>query len=431
VALTQAQRKKVARRTTPSSKARLRKRYSKQNAAGGNKPAKAKPKRPDPLYNPAAPLAGNRLRRAAQQLTALEFGSARASLDREAEQATTQGNELTARASDYYKKLAEQEAGVVARQQAIGSELQGTLSRVGAESQQALSAIEQEAAQRAAQDAAVRGPGLSGGPSPVADEIAAARALAARGTQGAQETSALTSSNWANLTNVANVARGMAGGETLTRLQTGLANTQNDIRGRRATLDEQAAAKRAENVLKLRQQGYENIVTAEGLGIDRAKLQADMQNERADRQLARRRITSAERQNRERLRSQEKQTQSRLNVQMRGQDMTAKQRAADRRARERISAARQNKTRLESADAKKVKAGIGNALVLLQQNKPKNPTRWLTNPERGAPGIVAQAAAERYKYGGIRPSTAAELRRLGVRVPKGWLNAFAGPPTPR
>ena len=425
--LTPAQRKKVQRRTTASSKARLRKRYVRQNA---RKPkAKPKPKRPDPLYQPGVPLAGARLRRAASKLTSLEFGEARDALGREMSQATTQGRELANRTSDYYSQLAQEEAGMVARQQAIGTELQNTLSKTGAEAQTALSTVEQEAAQRAAQDAALRGQGLSGGGQErVAAEIAAARGLAAQGTQTAQQTSALTTANWANLSNVANTARGMAGGETLTRYQNQLANTQNDIRGRRASLDRQAAAKRVGNLLELRQQGFENTLAARGLDVDLAEIQADMQQSQAANKLARARIKSAERQNKQRLAVQKRGQDISSWTQRRGQNVTAKQRAADRASRERIAKARSRGSKVEPADARKIRMGVSNALADLSSAKPKNPTRWLRR--RDAPGIVAQAAAERYKYGGIRPSTAAELRRMGVRVPKGWLKVFAGPPTP-
>ena len=48
----------------------------------------------------------------------------------------------------------------------------------------------------------------------------------------------------------------------------------------------------------------------------------------------------------------------------------------------------------------------------------------------GGQGIVAQAAAELAKYQGIRPGTAAALRRLGMQVPNGWLGSFSGPPSP-
>lgn len=404
MALTKAQRRKVARRTTPSSKARLRQRFRKQNASGGNEQESG-------LYDPSVQLSGRQLKRAARQLTGIEFGSARASLDREMEQATAQGGELSSRASDYYTQLAREQEGLVARQQAIGAELGGKVKAIGEEGQQALSAVEQEAARRAAADEAVRGTGLSGGGDErVAAEIAAARGLATNRSGAAQEAAALQSANYAGLTNLANTARGMAGGETLSRLQTGLANTQNDIRSRRATLDEQVAEKRAANLIALRQQSFENQVTAEGLGIDMAKIKADVSSDRADRRLARERIRSAERQ-----------TQNRLDVTMRGQDMSAEQRAADRRARERISSARKKGTKLESSDARKLKMGISNAIADLSSTNPKNPERWLRR--RDAPGIVVKAATEVRKSpkGWLQPSTVVELRQLGVRIPSKWV----------
>lgn len=365
------------------------------------------------LFDPGATLSGRSLRRAANTLTRMEAQPQRAALRREMQQANRQGSALADRASDYYTQLATLERDNVARQQAIGGELQTRLKGLGDESQAGLSAIEAEAQQRAAQDEAVRGAGLGGGGAErVAAEIAAQKGLAQSGTRQAQEAGELSTANWANLANVAAASRGLQGGETLSRIQNALSGQQADIRGRQSDLETQVAQKRMANLLDLRQQGYENLVTAEGLGIDRAKL-------RTDAQLERERLRSNERQNRARVRAQRRGQ----DITMRGQDMTAEQRAADRRARERIATARKKGTKLESSDARKLKIGISNAFADLRDKNPKNPSRWLR--KQGAPGIVIRAARERAE-GGLTDATYNELKRLGVKVPKGWRRSAPG-----
>lgn len=441
MALTARQKKLLSRRTTPSSKKRLRQSPAFRRRG---QPAKAKPKprakapakrkpQGSGLYNPARPLSGGNLRRAANQLTASEFGEAQRGLDREIDRTQRQGLELTSRASDYYTQLAKEQEGAVARSQAIGQGLQSSLGQIGSQSQATLSQIEQEAIQRAAADEEVRGSGLSGGGADaVAREVAAQRALAATGTQQAQQAGALSTTNWENLANVANIARGVAGGEAVQRLGMQTSAQLGELRGRRQDLSRQVAARRMDNLLKLRQTGFENTLAARGLDIDLAEIEADMQQSRADNRLARQRIRSSERQNRQRLRIQARgqnisaQTQRRgqditrqNNIvtsrdRRRGQDISAAQRAADRRVRQQIADSKKRAGRPESSDSRKMRAGIGNALADLRAGKEKR-------VKKDAPPLVYQAAKDIRTVGFVRPTTLQSLRNSGMRVPQSWL----------
>jgi hypothetical protein len=436
MALTKQQKRLLAQRTTASSKRRLRQSPAFKRRGGGGskgkKPAKAPAKkRPNlgPLYDPSKPLSGRVLQRAAQQITQTEFASERAELDRTTQQTNRQGQELVGRASDYYTQLAKQEAGAVARAQAVGGQLQGQLSQNAQQSQAALSGIDQEAQQRAAQDASLRGGHLSGGGADaVAQEVAAQRALAQTQAAGAQNQAALSTSNWANLANVANTARGVAGGEAVQRFGNQLLAQTGELRGRRADLAKQVAARRAQNVLTLRQQGFENAVTARGLDIDMAELRADMQEKKADNRLARQRIKSAERQNRQRVKAQirgqnvTKRGQditARNNLvtsadRRRGQDITANQRAADRRVRQQMSQAKAKQAPNESTESKKMRNGVANAIADIRAGKEGR-------VKRDAPPLVYQAAREIREIGFVRPGTVNELRSAGMRIPQSWL----------
>lgn len=402
------------------------------NRKKGQPKGQKRRKRPSALYDPSVPLSGKTLKRVANRLTNLEFGSERRALNREEGQATRQGTALADRASDYYLQLAREQQGAIARQQALGTELQTRLGKSTQESQAALSQIDQEAAKRAAEDAALRGAGNTGGPSKVADEVAAARALSATGAQSAREQAALSSADWANLQGITDRATGMRGGEVQQQLLNQLGATQADIRGRRGDLASRAAGKRAENVLNLRQQSFENVLAARGLDIDMEKIRADLQESRGNQRLARQRIKSAERQNKARIHSAEKQTRMRSRVQVRGQnvtvrgqnitsadrrrgqDVTANQRAADRRVRKQIAGAREKKRPAESSDSRKTRVGIGNAIMDIS-NGHENRVR------RDAPPIVYQAGKEINEVGFIRPSTIRQLKAAGVRIPQSWL----------
>jgi hypothetical protein len=395
----------------------------------------------NPLYDPTSQLSGSRLAKAAGDLVNLEVGPQRKALDFEAAQTRTQGAAVQGRANDYFMQLAQAERGNVERGSAIGNLLNGTIAEIGKQTNSALDTAAAQGAAALGADAAVRGPGLDGGSSKLAEELAAARARAGENTQRAGLDAASQTASFTSLADLSRQARELRGGETVQQLANAQQSKLADVSSRRAALEASVGPKRVEQILGLRQSGFENAATAAGLDLDRAELQAQVQQEQTDAQLAKARLRATNRQNRARNKLTAKQiaatkrgqtlsaeTQRRgQDITLRGQNMSAAQRAADRKSRENIAKARRKGTKLESADAKKVKTGIVNAVADLDQRKPKNAAAWLR--KQGAPGIVIRAALERQR-GGLKLSTVAELKRLGIRGPRSWIGAYKGPPTP-
>lgn len=397
----------------------------------------------NPLYDPTAQLGGGALRQAAHDLVSTEFDPQQHALERAAGQAQTQGTQLAGNASDYYRQLAADEATGVARRQAIGTELQKRIDATGATAQQQTKAMGDQVQALAGADA--RFTGTSASPR-AAEELAAAGSRATAAQQDASLSGAAEGANYDQLGSLAATATGMQGGETQKRLLQQLAAQMAGYRGQETDLASKRGAAESSAVTKLRQQGFENLVTSEGLGIKRADLQAQTAQDLAANRLAQNRISQADR------------ASQRTNATTRrGQNMTAAQRAADRASREGIAKAKLRyggRKANEPADARKTKNGIGNAQADISQmlrdgqispglrgqikqvapgllGQPMNiDTARKVIVALGAPGIVAQAGAELAKYGGLRTGTASQLRRLGIRLPKGWLGAFAGPLAP-
>lgn len=388
----------------------------------------ARSRRPSALYDPTLQLSGKALRRSAGKLVALELDPQRRALEQESQQATTQGTALAGRAGDYYRQIAQEAQGDLDRTAAIGNLLRGRVQASGAQAQAGVTAAVDQAAQLRSGDQAVRG--QIGAANATADEAQAAAQRAAAAQQGSLDTGAASDADYQRLLTLSSRATSAAGGETQRQLLTQLANRQADIASRRATVEAQQGPAVRKAVLDLRQQGFENLVTQEGLGIKRADLQASIESDRADQALAKGKLRLSARENRRRARLQREQLATTrrgqdvsADTQRRGQDVSAQQRAADRRSRETIARARRTGQKLESADAKKLKQGISNATVDLASDPKlagKNPAEQARIlRKRGAPAIVIRAARERAS-GGLNFDTVQELKALGIRVPRNW-----------
>jgi hypothetical protein len=389
----------------------------------------------DPLLNPAQPLSGANLRNASEALVGLEFGPQRAALDQESRQIDTQGGALAGKASNYFLELAKAEMGSVDRMKAIGELAGSQIGAAGQAAQGTLDKVASEAQALRGQDAGVRGPGLQS-TDRLAEELAAARTRAGDVTRVAATDTANSMGNYAGLADISRQARELRGGETVQQILNQIATQQADVRSRRGALEGQVGNARTKALLDLRQQGFENAATAEGLGIDRAELQARMRTDAQDFQIAQGKLRETRRQNSARNRLTEKQINATLRgqtlssqTQRRGQDIQAEIQRRNRASRESIAAANRRakkggSAKLESADARKVKIGIGNASAALQAGRTE---KWLR--KQGAPELVIRAAKER-AAGGLTLATQAELKRLGVRVPKGWRGPQKGPVAP-
>lgn len=412
----------------------------------------------NPLYDVARQLGGKQLKKAANDLAALEFDPAQQALQREAEQVTTQGSALTGRASDYYLQLAREEQGNIDKLAAINQMVGGQVQQAGATAQGAITAADQEA-QRLARESAPGAAGLGAGGQVLA-ETQAARNRAAGNTLDATLSSGAATQAAAGLANTGRQARSMQGGETLAQLTNLVAGQLAENRGKQTSLAGQRASAVKKNVLDLRQQGFENLVTQEGLGIKSAELAAEVAQQQSDAALARRRLRQTGRQNRarNRLTARGQDVTARgQDVTARGQDINAQQRTLDRASREKIAnrrirygAAKKD----EPADVRKFKSGITNARVDIEDmlttgeippglrrtirdtapgllKRPVNAdTARRVIIALGGPSIVAKAAAELAENGAVTPSTRRALRLLGMRVPRDWFGPVKVPNRP-
>lgn len=373
-----------------------------------------------PLYDPTATLSGKDLATAADRLVALEYGPKRAALDREAANATTQGTALIDRGGGYYKSLGDQQAQDVARQKAIGDQLKAALDATRTRTGQEITQAGQEADQRASQDESVRGAGLEGGSGQqLAAEIAAQRIRSSENAATNDTSAAQGTAAYQQLSDLTSRATAARGGEVTGELSNRLANTQTDIRGRRTSLESEAAGKRVDQLVNLRQTALENLLAMRGLDIKTEDLRASVAHDKATlaattRTNQRRDATTRRGQNLTRQSAAERSATT-----QRGQNISAEQRAADR--------AKKDAGKPESASAQKLRSGVENALEDIrrdpkfQRPSSRNPDGWdRILRKRGAPAIVRRAAVERAQ-GGITPETARTLRGLGVQVPGDWL----------
>lgn len=416
----------------------------------------------NPLYDPTQQLGGFRLKRAAQQITNAEYGPQQAALERAGTQIQTQGDALTKRASDYYLQIAREEQGNVDRIGALNALLNQRVNTAGDAAQGQIKDAGEQARALSEQTAAAQ-QGIQVGDRAGLEEQAA-RDRSAVSTQGAIETGAAESGNYAGLADLGRRSREMAGGETQQRLLNLVANQLSENRGQQTDLAANRGNKNAENLLNLRQQGFENLVTQEGLGIKRADLEAQIASDQSDAQIARKRVREQARQ----ARRQARLTKRGQNITARGQDVSAdtqrrgqditaetgKLNRANQRRLVRLRAKYGAAGKSEPASSRKTKAGVVNAQTDIQDmlrtgTVPPGLRKALKDAGAGAllkrpmnidtarrviialggSGVVAQAAAELAKYGKLKPSTRAKLRAAGVTLPRSWV-ATGGVVTP-
>lgn len=245
-----------------------------------------------PLLDPTAVLAGQPLQRAASQVTDLQYRPQLHALDTQASNTRTQFGAVGAKANDYYKGLAAEEAKAVARQQALGDWLKTSQAGVGAATQGAFQGMTDAEHQRQQQDASVRGAGLGGGRD-VAGTIVATQGRAATLQQGAANAGVEAAGGWAGLLNAISAAHALRGTEQQGQISNRELNTLGSIADKRASLEGERGNALTKNLLDLRQQGFTNLATTQGLNLDQSKLAATVQDSIRSNQTAQQRIDSA------------------------------------------------------------------------------------------------------------------------------------------
>lgn len=424
-------------------------------AAAGKKAAKKRRNRQtaaynaDPLNDPTTVLSGAALRRAAQEVVKVQFDPQRAALGQELSQVNRQTDAQVERAGDYYRNLARDEAKSVARQQAVGALAGQAVNTLGARADDSLARAGQTAIAQA-------DPGQTGATSRVAEEMAAARMRSAGDTQNAALSTNASAANYAGLAGIASQATAMRGGEIRGQLLNQLSAKQADIRSRKSALEAQVGPATTDTLLKLRQSGFDNLVTQQGLQIKTEDLRAQIAQNTAAQALANRRQTEVERNNARRAALENRRLnqsynlgRARINATVRGQDLsyrsatlrnqTATQiAAANRSSRERIAAAQVAAKRAGLNRGRGMNAAAQKQLVTIsaietdirndgEMQRRARAGRWMGGNSvyararnNGAGPLEALAAVEIVQFGRVSAETQRKLRANGVVVPPQW-----------
>jgi hypothetical protein len=362
------------------------------------------------LLNPGAQLAGHDLARAASALTGYEFGPQFSENARQARQARAQGDALVGRNQSYYRQLASEEAGRVNRQRVLGSDLSKSLAAISRDTGSSIDQAGRDTQQAGGQDAALRGPGLSGGGTQATlEELAAQRARSAQTAQAYRSGGALETANYGGLVNTLGGATRLHGAESRRELVNREQNVLRDLATQRRSLAQQRGLARLKNVTSLRQSGFDNAVTLRGLGLKEEDIQSRAQQAQAASKLADRRLSQTERNNKRQARLARQRNRTTRRGQslghrdrVRGQDLGHQDRQASLRARNRKKA--KNK---ESQSSHNTKAQIDNARSAIRRYR----ARGLRGPQitrRARKAKIPTTAARRAERS--RPSRRAAGR---------------------
>jgi hypothetical protein len=378
----------------------------------------------NPLYNLSQILSGHRLSEAADAIVNTAYAPKLSALDREAKNTRTQGTALAGHAGDYYAQLAGRSGKALEAEGASLQALRSGLANTAASSDAAAAGAQQSVMDRLAADRAQRGGDLAGGGDQAAlDELAAQRARSGATAGAYQASGELQGARSTSLMDELAASTQARGGEVQQELGTRLANALADVRARRADLDAQRADERTKQLTTLRQQGYDNLVTQEGLGLKQSQLAADVANQQAQVDLASQRISATERHNLATERNQRSgtrlQAQSLSERERHNQvvESLGQLRADIQQQRADQANGKGGKPTKESQSAINIKRGIQNTLNLLDNGT--HSERYLRN-KVGVPPDVMQAAKDLKNFGYLQYDTVNALKTIGVRIPKKW-----------
>jgi hypothetical protein len=391
------------------------------------------------LTDPTQPLQGGNLLAAARATVDLETQPQITALDTQARSARIQQGALGSRAEGYYRTLAQEAQGDVARVQATRDASSARMAEIGQQGQAAVDNAQVQADVAQARDVDVRGGGLAGGGDErVRSELAAQRARSSHIGQAAQGQNENIGANWEGFTRQMATAQLMRGGEVQERLMNRLSNELSDIRTKKADVKSLAGTKLVDNLTKLRQQAFENAATAEALGQKKLAQQYQQESDQADRALAEARLEETSRNNDATLRLAEDRidtTRRGQDITRRGQDISSADRAAARRAKARADkrkaaqkAKEKKNTRAMPDQAQKARAMIGNIQSTYESRWQKGKGDSLTviakdlRSDIKPPPLLLNIGSALATRGYL---TAADVRKLkaaypGIRIPAGW-----------
>lgn len=404
----------------------------------------------NPLYDPTTQLSGASLQRAATDLVNLEFNPQEAALKRELETATTQGTALAQRAGDYSGQIAANDAGIPGQQEAIKKLLDESLTNNAATATAAVDAQQTGVDQRNTADMTLRG-GVGGdlGTAGAAKETLAAKDRIAADSAASKDAGALSTQSYQQLASLSAGAHAQMGQETQQGLLNRIATQQAENRAKQVELGTQRGAATSKAVTDLRQRGFENLITQQGLDIKTADLKAQALQDDATNKLAQARIDESAKTRRQRERIASADRKARADA-----DSAAKQAAATNQGNRITPYGYTNAewlklpiTRRQQIVRDYRKTGKGSTMTQSAVDKRTRIDSMLsdihTDPKlvrhvhetgprlveiltkRGADPLEAQAAAEVARHGRLTPETEAALRRAGIKVPHQWSRTSA------
>jgi hypothetical protein len=386
-------------------------------AAKARRAPKRRAAAPSALLNPLATLSGPALQQAATQQTDVQYAPVLAGLRQQLASTTRQGTALAARGGDYYRQIAQEEAAGLSRQQALGDMLNKQVAGVGAQQQQYMAGLQGQEAQRQAQDASVRGGGLQGG-SNAQGELGALAASMSQQRQAQQVGAAEQGANWTGLLGATAASTAARGGEVQGQLLNRLDSQQQALDTQIGTQKQNRAAAVAANLLKLRQQGFENYATGQTLGLKQAGLVEQTAKDQAATSLARQRLKQSASDN-----------AAQRAITIRGQNLSHLDRQATVTVqRERIAAAAKGKVAkpMTGAQLGKVYSQVDRARQLLT-TLPAGAAQQIINQGYYTQGkkrvalpkidpLAWQAAQDLQGNGSLQPDTVKALHAQGVVI---------------
>lgn len=385
------------------------------------KKSKKKTRRIDPLYEPTVQLSGPALAKAARRLAGIEIDPQVHALDTQAQTAQTQGTALAGRAAGYFAGLGKRTDAAKVTAQAISDQLNQRLGAISAGAQTHVDQATADAQRAQSADVALRGEGLSGGGEErLAAELAAQRANGATTGQAFQSAGAIKGAAGESLQNEIGASRDLQGGETQRQLTNRLAATLAGIGSKKADIEGQRGGLELQNLLKLRQSGFDNLATLRGLNIKGEQIAQDAAQSERNAQLAVARIneTSAHNKTTEKI--------SGGNLALSQAKFAS---ATEKDAYQRLHNLGPYKPPASPKGAKEpqaslnVKRQIGNAMSSYQRYLAAGHSLpWIAQHARkqNVPPDVLNAAADLANFGYILPAHQRILERAGVRIPADW-----------
>lgn len=223
--------------------------------------------------DPTAPLSGKGLLGAANALTDLAVKPQIAALDRQRAQTVAAGQSVTGSANSYLQQLAARQAALAAQAKDAVGRSNGVQDAIAKGSQDAQAAMAAAGQGRVDEDAAVRGDIATTANDDLAKAFAQRASSAEAHRQADQTAENLKGAAGEGAAIGAAQASNLRGGEMMQSLADRYAQQVGDIQANKRQITDGRGDALLKNLLDLRQQGFDNGVTLEGLGIKRQDLQ--------------------------------------------------------------------------------------------------------------------------------------------------------------